>query len=220
MDPRSIRKQREAEARRGEILDAAECLFSKHGFFKTSMAEIAGASQFAMGTVYRFFKNKEDIYISLVEAKVEELMSLLEGKISEAKTATEKIRAVIQVKLAFADKNRDFFRIYVSEWSGFEWTIKSAFGDRVWKRYLAQVQLVGDLVREGIRKGEFREIDPEDASLAFHGMLNSTIYVWILQASPTESLVAKEELLGSLFLNGISKEMTPKSNDGIICQDE
>ncbi len=205
MDPRSIRKQRELEARRGEILSAAECLFSKHGFFKTSMAEIAGAAQFAMGTVYRFFKNKEDIYISLVEAKVEELMSLLETQVSEADTATEKIQAVIKVKLAFADKNRDFFRIYVSEWSGSEWTVKSVFGDRVWKRYLAQIQLVADLVREGTRKGEFREIDPEDTSLAFHGMLNSTIYVWILQASPTKSLVAKGELLGSLFLNGITK---------------
>jgi len=206
MDPRSKRKQRELEARRGEILSAAECLFSKHGFFKTSMAEIAGSAQFAMGTVYRFFKSKEDIYISLVEAKVEELMSLMEDRVSKANTATEKIQAVIKVKLAFADENRDFFRIYVSEWSGFEWTVKSAFGDRVWKRYLAQIQLVADLVREGIRKGEFREIDPEDTSLAFHGMLNSTIYVWILQASPTKSLVAKGELLGSLFLNGIAKQ--------------
>ena len=205
MDPRSLRKQRELEARRDEILSAAECLFSKHGFFKTSMAEIAGAAQFAMGTLYRFFKSKEDIYISLVEAKVEELMSLLEERVSQANTAKEKIEGVIQVKLAFADKNRDFFRIYVSEWSGFEWTVKSAFGDRVWKRYLAQIQLVADLIREGIRNGEFREIDPEDTSLAFHGMLNSTIYVWILQASPTKSLVTKGELLGSLFLNGISK---------------
>ena len=205
MDPRSRRKKRELEARRGEILSAAECLFSKNGFFKTSMAEIAGAAQFAMGTVYRFFKSKEDIYISLVEAKVEELMALLEDRISQANSATEKIQAVIKVKLAFADKNRDFFRIYVSEWSGFEWTVKSAFGDRVWKRYLAQIQLVADLVREGIRRGEFRDIDPEDTSLAFHGMLNSTIYLWILQASPTKSLVAKGELLGSLFLNGIAK---------------
>ena len=55
MDPRTKRKQREYEARRQEILSAAECLFSKNGFFKTSMAEIATASQFAMGTVYRFF---------------------------------------------------------------------------------------------------------------------------------------------------------------------
>ena len=77
MDQRSQRKQREYEARREEILLAAERMFSQNGFFKTSMAEIAESAQFAMGTVYRFFKSKEEIYISLVEAKVEELLNLL-----------------------------------------------------------------------------------------------------------------------------------------------
>ena len=202
-DQRSQRKQREYEARREEILLAAERIFSQNGFFKTSMAEIADAAQFAMGTVYRFFKSKEEIYITLVEDKVEELLRLLETATQQQTLAREKLRAVIQVKLAFADQNRDFFRIYVSEWSGFEWTIKSAFGERVWKRYLAQIDLVADLIKEGIKKGEFRKVPPKDTSLALHGMLNSTIYVWILQAGPKESLVDKGEWLGALFLHGI-----------------
>ena len=108
MDPRSLRKQRELEARRDEILSAAECLFSKHGFFKTSMAEIAGAAQFAMGTLYRFFKSKEDIYISLVEAKVEELMSLLEERVSQASTAKEKIEGGHQGKAGLCGQESGF----------------------------------------------------------------------------------------------------------------
>ncbi|MDT3777296.1 TetR/AcrR family transcriptional regulator [Nitrospira sp. MA-1] len=202
-NPRAQRKQREYEARREEILLAAERKFSQNGFFKTSMAEIAEDAQFAMGTVYRFFKSKEDIYISLVEAKVEDLLRLLEEATQSRLPAQEKLRAVIQVKLAFADQNRAFFRIYVSEWSGFEWTVKSAFGERVWKRYLAQIDLVANLIKEGIKTGEFRKVNPKDTSLAFHGMLNSTIYLWILQSGPKESLVDKGEWLGSLLLNGL-----------------
>lgn len=212
MDPRTKRKQREYEARRQDILSAAESLFSKNGFFKTSMAEIATASQFAMGTVYRFFKSKEEIYISIVEDKVEELIGLLDEKVSRAKTASDKINAFIQVKLDYADRNRDFFRIYVSEWSGFEWTIKSAFGERVWKLYMAQVDLVTDLIRQGIRRKEFRKIDPKDAAFALHGMLNSTMYVGILEAKPNGSLADKYELISTLFLSGIEKE----SQTGII----
>ena len=106
-DQRSQRKQREYEARREEILLAAERKFSQNGFFKTSMAEIAEAAQFAMGTVYRFFKSKEDIYISLVEAKVEELLRLLEEATQRSVSAQERLRAVVRVKLAFADQNRD-----------------------------------------------------------------------------------------------------------------
>ena len=206
MDPRSKRKQREYEARRQDILSAAECLFSKNGFFKTSMAEIATASQFAMGTVYRFFKSKEEIYISIVEAKVEGLAELLHQELTRATTATDKIQAFIRVKLDYADRNRDFFRIYVSEWSGSEWTIKSALGDRVWKLYTAQVEQVAGLIREGIRKKEFRKVDPKDAALALHGMLNSTMYVWILQTKRNGLLVEKGKLISSLFLNGIEKD--------------
>ena len=206
MDPRTKRKQREYEARRQEILAAAECLFSKNGFFKTSMAEIATAAQFAMGTVYRFFKSKEEIYISIVEAKVEELAELLDKAIAKEKSSGDKLNAFIQVKLAYADRNRDFFRIYVSEWSGFEWTIKSAFGERVWKLYMAQVDLVADLIRQGIRRKEFRKIDPKDGAFALHGMLNSTMYVGILQAKPSGSLVDKRDLISKLFLSGIAKE--------------
>ena len=148
------------------------------------------------GRVYRFFKSKEDMYISLVEAKVEELLRLLEEATHTRVSAREKLRAVIQVKLTFADQNRAFFRIYVSEWSGFEWTVKSAFGERVWKRYLAQIDLVANLIKDGIKTGEFRKVNPKDTSLAFHGMLNSTIYLWILQAGPKESLVDKGEMVG------------------------
>ena len=212
MDPRTKRKKREYEARRQEILAAAECLFSKNGFFKTNMAEIATAAQFAMGTVYRFFKSKEEIYISIVEAKVEELAELLDKAIAKEKSSGDKLNAFIQVKLAYADRNRDFFRIYVSEWSGFEWTIKSAFGERVWKLYMAQVDLVADLIRQGIRRKEFRKIDPKDGAFALHGMLNSTMYVGILQAKPSGSLVDKRELISNLFLSGIEKER----NAGVI----
>jgi AcrR family transcriptional regulator len=202
-DQRSQRKQREYEARREEILLAAERKFSENGFFKTSMAEIAEAAQFAMGTVYRFFKSKEDIYISLVEAKVEELLRLLQEAMQDHLSAQEKLRAVVQVKLAFADQHRAFFRIYVYEWSGFEWTVKSAFGERVWKHYLAQIDLVANLIREGIKAGEFRKVNPKDTSLAFHGMLNSTIYLWVLQAGPKESLVDKGQWLSTLLLDGL-----------------
>ncbi|NKB82348.1 MAG: TetR family transcriptional regulator [Nitrospirales bacterium] len=205
MTPRVQRKQREHEARRQEILSAAESLFSKHGFFKTSMADIAINAQFAMGTLYRFFKNKEDMYISLVESKVEELERLVKKHIAGESTACHKIAAFIRIKLDYADRNRDFFRIYVSEWSGFEWTVKSAFGERVWKLYMAQVDLVAELVQEGIQNGEFRDVASRDVAFALHGMLNSTMYIWILQCPPTGSLVEKAHLIQNIFLQGIAK---------------
>lgn len=205
MTPRTLRKTRETEGRRRDILAAAETLFSKHGYFKTNMADIAEAAQFALGTVYRFFKSKEDIYISLVEAKIEAFVAVMTTRVAAAATPTQKIEALIRTKLEYFERNRDFFRIYVAEWAGFEWTVKSALGERVWKRYQEQIDLAAELIREGIRTGEFRKMDPPEAAYALHGMLNSTIYLWILNAKPSGSLVTKSETLLALFLQGIGR---------------
>ncbi len=203
MGQRSARKTREQEWRRRDILVAAERLFSKNGFFKTGMAEIAEAAEFAIGTVYHFFKSKEEIYISLIEAKMEEFAAQIDARVAAAPTATGKVEAVIRTKLEYFEENRNFFRIYVSEWSGFEWTMKSAFGERCWKRYQAQLDLVTDLIRSGSRQGEFRAVVPAEAAYALHGMLNSTIYLWILQAKPSGSLVGKSASILTLFLHGV-----------------
>jgi len=203
MNQRTLRKTRELEGRRRDILASAERLFSKHGYFKTSMMDIAEAAEFAIGTVYQFFKSKEDIYISLIEAKMEEYAKLVEARVSSARTATAKIEAVIRTKLEYFERNRDFFRIYVSEWAGFEWTVKSAFGERCWKRYQEQLDLASDLIRAGMKAGEFRTMEPTEAAYALHGMLNSTIYLWILNAKPTTSLAAKSESLASFFFHGV-----------------
>ncbi len=210
MSQRSLRKTRELEWRRHDLLSAAERLFSKRGFFKTSMADIAEAAEFAIGTVYQFFRSKEEIYISLIEAKMEEFERLLEARMVEASSATEQLGAVIRTKLEYFEENRNFFRIYVTEWSGFEWTMKSAFGERCWKRYQVQLDLVADVIRSGMRQGEFRALDPHMAAFALHGMLNSTIYLWILQARPSESLVAKAESLLALFIHGAGAAETTR----------
>lgn len=205
MGQRTLRKTRELEGRRHDILAAAERLFSKHGYFNTSMVQIAEEAEFAIGTVYQFFKSKEEIYISLVESKMEGFAALMDARLVAVPSATEKIGAVISTKLEYFERNRDFFRIYVSEWSGFEWTMKSAFGERCWKRYQAQLDLVAGLIRDGIKRGEFRSVEPAEAAFALHGMLNSTIYLWILQAKPSESLVGKSDSLRALFLHGVGR---------------
>lgn len=210
MSQRSLRKTRELEWRRRDLLSAAERLFSKRGFFKTSMADIAEAAEFAIGTVYQFFRSKEEIYISLIEAKMEEFEGLLNERMGEATSATEQLAAVVRTKLEYFEDNRNFFRIYVTEWSGFEWTMKSAFGERCWKRYQAQLDLVANIVRAGMREGEFRALDPGMAAFALHGMLNSTIYLWILHARPSESLVAKAESLLTLFIHGAGAGYAPR----------
>ncbi len=66
------RRERERLRQREELLTAALDLFSEKGYHNVSMHEIAQRAEFAVGTVYKFFRNKEDLYKALITAKVAE----------------------------------------------------------------------------------------------------------------------------------------------------
>jgi AcrR family transcriptional regulator len=203
MDAKVSRKIREGQVRRRELLTAAEVVFAKNGFFKTTMADIADEAEFAIGTLYQMFKSKEEIYLSLVDEKVTAYLSEVERQTRLAFGGAAKIEALIRTKLNFFEHNRNFFRIYVAEWSGFEWTQKSALGDRIWKKLLAHLDLIAGIIAEGVGAGEFKAVPPQEAAFALNGMMNSTIFHWILGNNPPGSLVAKTDVIKALFLTGI-----------------
>ena len=147
------------------------------------MADITEGAEFAIGTLYQIFKSKEEIYLSLVDEKVDRLSRESEAETSTAKGGAAKIEALIRTKLNFFEHNRNFCRIYVAEWSGFEWTAKSAFGT-LWKKLLTHLDMIAEIIENGARIGEFKGICPKEAAFALNGMMNSTIFHWILGNHP------------------------------------
>lgn len=73
------RRERERERHRQEILAAAEALLLQRGMDATTMDDIAAASEFAVGTLYRYFKSKEDLAVALVHDRVQSLAEGLES---------------------------------------------------------------------------------------------------------------------------------------------
>jgi AcrR family transcriptional regulator len=67
LSPSALRRQREREHRYQTILAAAEKLFAKEGYHKSSMEQIANASEVSVGAVYFYFKNKDDLIIQLMD---------------------------------------------------------------------------------------------------------------------------------------------------------
>ena len=76
-EKRFSRREEEKQRQRSEMFAAALELFSKKGFYNVSMQEIAQRADFAIGTVYKFFKNKEDLYKSMLIEKAQEFHKIL-----------------------------------------------------------------------------------------------------------------------------------------------
>src|SRR4030065_2225528 len=95
------RKEREHLVHRGEILRAAEKVFAAKGFFQTTMSVIAQAAEFGTGTLYKYFKSKEDLYFTLIDEKTDEINRLVKDELSRKTSAIESNTQTMILKLEF-----------------------------------------------------------------------------------------------------------------------
>jgi AcrR family transcriptional regulator len=198
---RISRKEREYLAHREEILSAAEKVFAAKGFFPTTMSDIARRAEFGTGTLYKYFKSKEELYFTLIDEKVEEINRLVKTELSQRNSAVERIKKVLQLQFEFIERNRDFFRIYVSERSRFEWTVKDDLGKGLHEKMVSYIDILSEVIRQGIKKGEFRSMDPRDLAHALVGIVNSFVFEWLISREPYP-LVSKLDTVLEIFLGG------------------
>ena len=195
------RKEREYLAHRGEILSAAEKVFASKGFFSTTMSDIARQAEFGTGSLYKYFKSKEDLYFRLIDEKVEEINGPVKVALSQKTPALERIRNALGLQFEFFERNRDFFRIYTSERSRFEWTVKDELGKDLHEKMVAYIHLLAGVMTEGVEEGEFRPLNPMDLAHALVGIVNSFVFEWIISRE-SYPLISKLDTVLDIFLGG------------------
>jgi len=196
------RKKREYLTRRADILSAAEKVFAAKGFYGSSMDEIARKAEFGTGSLYKYFRGKSDLYFSLIDEKVEEITRLARAELDKDLSPIDKIESVLRLQLTFIQRNRDFFKIYISERNRFEWTIKDELGKGVHDKFMAYIRDLEEVMRDGIERGQFREMDPRDTAHGFVGIVNSFVFEWLM--SPRAySLDSKAPIIMDIFFQGI-----------------
>jgi TetR/AcrR family transcriptional regulator len=195
------RKEREKLRQRQEILEAAQRVFSIKGFYNSTVNDIALEAEFGIGTIYKHFSSKEELYISLVENKIDDLGLFLRTNVEAQNAPVAKIKALIGAQLQYFEENEDFFRIYISGIS----EIKSRLHSKILERYQRYLVYVSSIFKEGIERGYFKEIDPLKMAVGLLGMLNSFISYWI-QTDSSEKLTANIESIYQLVIEGVGRE--------------
>jgi TetR/AcrR family transcriptional regulator len=199
---RISRKEREYLAHREEILSAAEKVFAAKGFFPTTMSDIAREAEFGTGSLYKYFKSKEELYFTLIDEKVEEINRLVKAELSQKTSAVERIKKVLELQFEFFERNRDFFRIYISERNRFEWTVKDELGKGLHEKMVAYITILAEVMRQGIEGGEFRSMNPTDLAHALVGIVNSFVFEWMISRE-LYPLISKLDTALEIFFGGV-----------------
>ncbi len=198
------RKEREYLTNREGILSSAEKVFAAKGFFPTTMSDIAREAEFGTGTLYKYFKSKEELYFTLIDERVEEMSRLVKAELSQKTSAIERIKNVLGLQFEFIEQNRDFFKIYISERSRFEWTVKDNLGKGIHEKMVTYIQLLVEVMRQGIKEKEFKPINPIDLAHALVGIVNSFVFEWLISRE-TYPLVSKVDAVLEIFLGGAKR---------------
>jgi AcrR family transcriptional regulator len=164
------------EKRRRSIIQASLRVFSRKGFETTALDEVAREARLAKGTLYLYFKDKEDLYFHVMLSLLEGLEAFVEKQISVSQNPLEKLAAVAKAQIDFFADNPHYFRLFMVAFNPEMATIhKKLLGPFFEKRQLLGDYL-HDLVEEGKRKHLIRgDIETRDVVLSYMGMVNQAV---------------------------------------------
>jgi len=106
------RREREREAHRRELLEAAERVFVREGYHGATVDEIAQEAEFAVGTLYNFFKGKEDLYVHVIEKIAQNFTEQFDQQVLSIEDPEQAIASLIELRLTHFEDHRGFFRIF------------------------------------------------------------------------------------------------------------
>jgi AcrR family transcriptional regulator len=198
------RKEREFLARRAEIMSAAMRLFASKGFHSTTMSEIAKEAEFSTGSLYNFFKSKEELYFTMLREEIEKVEARTREQRAKARSPREDLEAVVDTLTEYFEENRYVFQIFVTHREHFEWPMKGELAEVVRAKYLSFIGELVEVFKAGISQGLFKPYEPEELALCFMGILNSFIYLWI-NTETKVGLRDKKPVILDMFYRGVEQ---------------
>jgi AcrR family transcriptional regulator len=175
----SRREEEKLRHRRAMLVGALE-LFSEKGYHNVSMHEIAGKSEFAIGTLYKFFKNKEDLYKSLVLEWADRCHQIFMQALEQGDDDGEKLQAYILTKGQVFSDNILMFRLYFAETRGASFNIMAGLDSEIREQYNVFLKKLAMVFENGMKKNRFNKIaDPYHLAVSLESISNAFLFLWL-----------------------------------------
>jgi len=191
------------EAKRELILDAAVVEIARRGYYRTTVSHIARRAGVADGTIYLYFKNKEDVLVSVFDRAMRRFIAEARGILEAgALGAVDTLRRLVALHLTLLGADRDLAVVFQIEFrhSVHVLEVLSRSGMR---EYLS---LIASVVERGKREGFFRaDLDPLLAAKAVFGVLDEMGTDWVLSRKNVR-LSSRADAVSDLLLRGLAAE--------------
>ena len=192
-----------SEFRVQSIQDAAMRVIARKGMAAATMQEIAEEAGVAKGTIYLYFRDRDELVEKTFETAITQLIDRVAKAMDDEKSIEDKIRAAMMAKLAFFRANREFFRLYIS--------LRLPEGDPQQQRrhkrncepqYRGSVGRLAEILEAAMDRGEIRRFDSHRLALFIVEGSNAIVVERVMEeSSPTEE--QDVEFLTQVIMGGI-----------------
>jgi len=185
--------------KREAILRAAIKVFAQKGYFNSKVADIAKEAGIADGTVYLYFKSKEEILHSVFDRAMEEFIAEGKREIAEIEEADKRLRRIAQLHLEKLGADRDLAIVFQVELRG-STKFMEEFSGGGFAEYL---EIIQKTIQEGQKAGIFRkDLKPITAAKILYGALDEMVTNWILSKREYPLAPMADEVL-KVFFGGV-----------------
>ncbi|MCL4511646.1 MAG: TetR/AcrR family transcriptional regulator [Bacteroidetes bacterium] len=198
------RKERETEFRRKAIVEAAREVFSEKGYNGTTIDNVAARAEFAKATLYKFFKNKEDLYLSVVEDVFREINEIAEKAMMEDLPVRDKFALFIDRLITRFSDHADFFRLLMREvgrinMAGWKGSPHAEIHDKL-------NDILARELNRGIKQKQIKKIDALRAAQVFNHMVYAYHMNNLFYEHDEKMRKEAVDFLVSVFFDGIGME--------------
>jgi AcrR family transcriptional regulator len=183
------------------LMSAAVRVLSREGASGLTMDDVAMEAGVAKGTLYVYFKNKQDLLKELVETAIAPMVDELNAILESNASPKERLTSMTQRHLSYFDEHRDFFRIFVHDRMTSLQRLKRYRNSR----YQTFVNAIAKVLQTGIEEGEFRSFDSQKVASMWIESNIAMIHLRLLSENPEPS-ESDAALICDVLLQGISSE--------------
>ncbi len=189
--------------KRARILAAAETVFAERGFFQAKVSQIAKEAGVADGTIYLYFKSKDDVLISLFESRMSQVCAQMVTNVAAEELATAKLQSFITTHLRMVEEHPNLAEVLTVELRQSAKFMKGhpnpQFGE-----YL---KILASIIASGQAAGEFDAGVPAPvAARGIFGMVDELALAWLLGGEQKFDIVRAADWVGTLILRGLERK--------------
>ena len=200
------------EKKRSAIIQASLRVFARKGYETTALDEVAREAGLAKGTLYLYFKDKEDLYFQVMLTVLERFEAFVGKQTMQTQNPLEKMAAVARAQIGFFADNPSYFRLFMVAFTPEMATIHKKLLEPLFEKRRRLSEYLHALIEEGKAKGLIRgDIDTGDVVFSYMGMVNQAVQsvcmLWAGKVPPGEHKTSpqnKTEAIMKILVQGIA----------------